>query len=153
MIKYTLFDYYDKQKINPLMWYFDHQLIRGETFEANDVTYRVFRRFRYLGKRAAFVKMVRYKIPDKSTQFVHKCPAHKSKVDSLSHGDIIKLEKKLGGKKVKALQTGRVKMRSYNALEFKCEHCKVVFFKKHNTIPDTVQVDKVMKKKGLKKRK
>lgn len=152
-VKYMLFDYYDKEKVNPLAWSFEHIVERNETFEANGVIYKIVKRFKYETKRAAFVRMIKYKIPDESTQFVHKCPAHKSKMDKLSRDDVIKLEKKLGVKKVKALKTGRIKMRSYNALEFKCTHCNVIFFKEHNSLPDTVQVNKTMSKKILRKRK
>lgn len=158
--RYVLIDFFDSEADKELQRDFSIKLERDMTFTINDVTYAVEHAEHYnavddvtIGK--AIVKMVRYRISDTATSFVHKCPVKKSSMEKLDRDDVLKLETKFGKKgatkRIKAWKTGRTKLQSYNKLESKCPLCQCVFWKKHNRVPETVVIDGVMHKKGLKK--
>lgn len=147
---YTLFDVYDKEKQNPVTLNFPFQLEKGKRFKRKDVSYRVVS----LKGKTAVVQMVRYKLANTATQFVHKCPAKRYAADKMTREDIVKLEKEQGKEKAAQIRNERVKIRSLGAQTvMKCPFCKVEFYKDQFELPDTVDVDGVMKKKKLKKRK
>jgi len=152
---YVLYDFFDENTEHPIKMKFDHKLVAGEELDFNDVTYTVAEADFFEKHGTAVTRMTRYKIPDTATQFVHKCPVKKKHMEKLDQDDVIKLEKQFGkdgaAKRVKAWKAGRAKMRSYNKYETKCPLCECVFYKDHNTIPDEVTVDGVMKKKKLTK--
>lgn len=157
--KYVLFEVFDGRTQNEIAWEFDHLLKQYGSFEINDVTYTILEVdfFEDTGVGKAIVQMTRYKISDESTQFVHVCPAKKDIEDKMNRDDMVEFRAEVGDeefdkyvKKWKK-QQGRVKMRSYNNLETTCPHCKVVFWKKYNSLPPAVQVDRVGTKAVLKK--
>jgi len=154
---YLLHDYFSEGDA-PIKRGFKKKLLFGSQFTINDVTYLVEHVEHYEvddcdGK--ALIRMVRYKIPDTSTQFVHKCPVKKDAMEKLDRDDIVKLEQKLGkkraAKRIEAWKTGRTKMQSYNKLEKKCPLCECIFWKENNLVPETVIVDGVMHKQRLRK--
>lgn len=153
-MKLTVFDYWDKILENPKPLTLDRKgpLAVGDTLEFNDVTYKVERRFNNprLGD-CAVLKMVRYRIPDTATQFVHKCPAKKNAMDRMSREDLINLEQEQGKKATERMQQGRVKMGGIAPVVV-CPFCKCEFWKKQVLIPEQVQVKKMLRKKKLKKR-
>lgn len=140
-----LFDNFDVERTNPVTLKFSGLLKVGETFDVSDVTYRVTNRGTQAGVPFLIVRMIRYKIPDTSTQFIHKCPAKKGAVEKLDREDVIKIE--ATGTKL----NGRVKMQSYNTKEQACPHCKTVFWKEHIALPEEVEVERVMPKRRKKK--
>jgi len=153
-MNYTLFDYWDDSHKNPIPFSHEGSLIVGTTFDVNDVTYRVMERFRgpAIGE-VAVVKMVRYKIADTATQFVHKCPAKKKAWDKFTAEDIVKLEEQRGRKVTDQMQMQRVKMRALQT-EIACSYCGTVFWKEVQALPETVDVERIMnktKKKTTKK--
>jgi len=76
-------------------------------------------------------------------------------MEKLDREDVLKLEDKFGkdgaAKKITAWKAGRTKMNSHNKLESRCPLCECVFWKNRNIVPETVVVDGVMKKQGLRK--
>jgi len=155
MFNYTLFDYFDGDTENSRDMEFATKLKTGQTFKKSKVVYRVEECDHWDGKGTAIIRMIRYQIPDTATQFVHKCPVKKSHMEKLDKDDVLKMEKAYGkedaARKIKQWKSGRVKMQSHNKLEIKCPLCECVFWKKNNAVPETVTIDGVMKKKGLKK--
>jgi len=150
---YILYDFFDGDTENPTKMVFDRQLKTDEELKFDGVTYKVIEADFFDKHGTAVIRMTRYRIPDTSTQFVHKCPVKKKHMEKLDRDDVIKLEKKFGkkgaAKRVKQWKNGRTKMQSYNRIETTCPLCECVFYKKHNTIPDEVTVDGVMNKKQL----
>lgn len=144
---YKLIDHFDSEKINTRELSFSKELVSGDVFEVDDVTYEVGEVISSSLVHQAVIRMTRYKIPSTTTQFVHKCPAKKSMVDALDRDDVVKLEAKVGPEKLSRIKGGRVKMRAYNAIEQQCPLCKVVFWKEQTLLPDTVAVAKVVGKK------
>ena len=144
-ITHVLFDEYDEDRQNPVTLKFAKILTEGKMFEVHDVRYLVKAVKQRAGVRIATVRMIRYKIPDTATQFIHKCPAKKGAVEKLDREDVVKIE--ATGKKL----NGRVKMQSYNVKEQACPHCKTVFWKEHLVLPEEVEVDRVMQR-GRKKK-
>lgn len=142
---HILFDHFDVERENPVTLKFSGLLRAGETFDVNDVTYRVTKHKTQAGVPTLVVRMIRYKIPDTSTQFIHKCPAKKGAVEKLDREDVVKIE--ATGTKL----NGRVKMQSYNVKEQACPHCKTVFWKDNIALPEEVEVDRVMPKRRKKK--
>jgi hypothetical protein len=127
MHKYTLNEYYDPDKENPIEMEFKKRLKEDQKFDVDDVTYKVIEldSVNYKNKEffsEAIVKMVRYRIPDTATQFVHKCPVKKTAAERLDSDDVIKIMKKYGevkGKKrILSMQEGRAKMNSHNKMKF-----------------------------------
>lgn len=158
---YILYDYFDGDTSNPVTCEFKSTLVQGQILKRNGVTYCV-EKCDYWGvninkeyEGVAILRMTRYRISDTNTQFIHKCPVRKKSSEKLDRDDVLKLEKRFGKvgaeKKIKAWKKGRTKMQSYNKLETTCPLCGCVFYKKHNSVPDTVQIDGVMKKRKLKK--
>jgi len=152
MKDYIMYGYWDKTRESPVAWQFDHFVKKGETFDVEDVQYKIIRKVKTEKEKYIVVRMVRSKILGTTTQQVHKCPARKEKLDKLDKGDKLKLEDKYGKKYVEKFMKGRSKMRTYNKLEIQCPDCKVVFWKDYNGLPETVKVNKVMNKKRLIKR-
>lgn len=157
MFIYLLHDYFSEGD-NPIKRDFKKKLEQGSRFTINDVTYLVEHVEHYNADDCngkALIRMVRYRIPDTATQFVHKCPVKKDAMEKLDRDDVLKLENKFGKtgaeKKIKAWKQGRTKLRTYNHLEKECPLCECVFWKKNNLVPETVIVDGVMHKQGLKK--
>lgn len=147
--KYQLHDFWERPLSRP--WKFDHQLRRGETFEFDGVTYLVVKKNNEKGW--AVVRMVRYKIPNTSSQFVHKCPAKKGHSESLSKDDIVQLQEKHGQKRAADIMNERVKIRAVGAqLEFKCPFCETLFWREHFELPPPVFVDRIMRTRRLRKR-
>lgn len=146
---YQLHDYWDRTRKVP--WPFDHALKRGEVIENDGVEYVVVKK--NSEKRWAVIRMTRYKIPNTSSQFVHKCPAKKDYSESLSQADIIKLQKKHGKEQTADIMNERVKIRAVGAqLTFGCPYCKVTFWRETFDMPPPVMVDPIMGKKQLRKR-
>lgn len=145
-LTHVLFDSFDAQRENPIQLMFAKKLKEGNFFDVNDVRYKVEGVKLRAGVPIATVRMVRYKIPDSATQFVHKCPAKKGAVERLDREDIVKIEAAQGKK-----MSSRVKMHSYNVKEQACPHCKTVFWKEHLVMPEEVEVDRVMPKRRKKK--
>jgi len=146
MIKYTLYDFFDREKTNCVLRNFSKPLKVKQRFIINDVEYKVTR----IKKKVAIVRMIKYKIDNSNTSFVHKCPAKKSTMEKLDQDDLIKLEKKVGKKQVKSWTAGRVKMRGH--FKQQCPFCKVIFWKESFEHPEEVSVNKIMKHKQLIKR-
>jgi len=144
-LPYTLVETWDHDGENEIDVCLKRQLNIGDRFTIENVTYQCEECdwFEKDGRGKAVVKMVRYRIPDTATTTVHKCHAKKEHFNSLSGDDIIRLEQEHGAKKVKAWR-GKVKLKTYNKLESTCEFCKVVFWKKINAVPDTVEVELMM---------
>lgn len=145
-LPYTLIENFDHDAENPIHVRLKTHVKVGDRFTIENVTYEVEDSdyFEDTGEGKAIVRMVRYRIPDTATTAVHKCPAKKEHFDNMNAEDIIRLEEKYGAKKVKAW-SNKVKLKTYNKLESKCEFCGVTFWKKVNTLPDTVEVEVVMK--------
>jgi len=154
---YILIELFDDEAENEVIVHRNKKLKAGDYFSIQDTTYEIEEVEWYslaIGGKA-LVKMVRYRIPDTATQFVHKCPVRKKQGEDITDSDILKFEKDLGkdkaNKKIAYMKSGRVKMQSYNKLEIECPLCKCVFYKNHNSIPAPVIISKGMKKKRLKK--
>lgn len=143
---HVLFDFYDEERENPVNMHFNRKLKREDTFETNGVQYMVLGVKMRAGVPVTTVRMVKYKIANTATQFVHKCPAKKGALEKMDRDDIIKIEEK-----TKKKLSSRVKMSSHNTLQIKCPHCKTIFWKERNELPEQVQVSKVMGKKRKKK--
>ena len=154
---YVLIELFDEEGENEVVVSRKKKLKAGNTFKIQDITYEVEEAewYKSEGKGKALVKMVRYRIPDTATQFVHKCPVRKKQAEAMTDKDILKFEKEYGkdkaNKKIEYMRQGRVKMESYNKLEIECPLCECVFYKNHNSIPAPVIISKGMKKKRLKK--
>lgn len=154
--KYELIDFFDDKTENAIIHTFKKKLVVGETFKKDDVVYEIedadWWHDRRKGK--AIIRMVRYRIPNTATQFVHKCPAKKKAMEKLDKDDILQIEKKYGKKgaekRIKQWKAGRTKMNSHNKVEIKCPLCKCVFWKEKNEVPEAVTIDGVMNKKVLK---
>ena len=147
-MKITFFDVWDVDKINPVRIEGKKDLKVGDKFHIDDVSYRVLER----EGTTAVVRMFKYRIPDTATQFVHKCPAKKDKMDGLDRDDIVSFEDKYGKKVADKMRSGRVKMGTLK-LKTKCPFCKCIFWKENVAVPETVEVNKVAGRKQLKKRK
>jgi len=144
--EYTLYDVFDERRERPVRREFTNKLEPGSQFTIDDVTYRVVT----LEPQVAVVRMLKYKIPNTATQFVHKCPAKKGAFEKLSKDDVMKLD----DLKKRNLKThDRVKMQGH--MKQKCPHCRTIFWKESMAMPDPVQVPKVYKtkKKSSKRRK
>ncbi len=147
--KYQLHDFWDRSLARP--WEFDHLVQRGETFEFDGVTYSIVKK--NSKKSWAVIRMTRYKIPNTSSQFVHKCPAKKGHSESLSRDDIVMLQEKHGQKRAADIMSERVKIRAVGAqLEFQCPFCKTLFWRASAELPAPVFVDRIMRTKRLKRR-
>ena len=159
---YWFIDFFDDDGNTFIEYELDNELEQDSIFTINDVTYQV----EYVEHQLsvtdekwyagmAIIRMIRYKLSDTSTSFVHKCPVKKSVMEKLDRDDVINLEKKFGKigakKRIEAWKIGRTKMRSYNKLELKCPLCECIFWKENNLVPQTVIVDGIMSKQGLKK--
>ena len=155
MYRYTLIDWFDDVAGNPIELDLDEALELGDEFTVNDVTFSIEHIEYQINKKGfnALVRMRRYRIPDTQTQFVHKCPAKKGMMSKLSRDDVIKLEKSVGKKQVTSWKNGRMKFSSYNKKEIVCPDCGTIFWKHNNCIPGTVDIDPIMNKKTLRKRK
>lgn len=137
-LEYTLFDVFDEERERPVQKHFNNKLEPGSHFTIDDVTYRVVT----LEPQVAVVRMLRYKIPNTATQFVHKCPAKKSALEKLGKEDVVKLD----DLKKRNLKThDRVKMQGH--MKQQCPHCKTIFWKESMAMPDPVEVPKLYKKK------
>ena len=154
---YVLIESFDDEAENEVIVNRKKKLNPGDSFKIQDITYEVEYTEWYGSEKTgkALVRMVRYKIPDTATQFVHKCPVRKKQAKSMTDEDVLKFEKELGkrkaNKKMAYMKEGRVKMQSYNKLEIECPLCKCVFYKNYNLIPQSVTINRGMKKKRLKK--
>lgn len=154
--KYELVDYFDERTENTIKKVFKKKLVAGQQIEKNDVVYIIEDADWWPDTRKgkAIIRMVRYKIPNTATSFVHKCPAKKKAMEKLDSDDVIKIEKKYGkkgaAKRIKQWKAGRAKLNSHNKIETQCPLCDCVFWKEKNEVPETVVVDGVMNKKRLK---
>lgn len=128
--EYTLFDIFDRDKKNPTTRTFKKELQLGDEFVINDVTYRVV-----ILHRHAIVRMMKYKIPNTATQVVHKCPAKKEMLESLTEDDLLKIKDPI---QQKELKSSRVKMPGHVVTQ--CPHCKVTFWKEKDERPVNVEV-------------
>jgi len=155
--KYELIDYYDDRTENVIKRVFKKQLVRGQKIEKNDVVYEVEDADWWHDQGRAIIRMVRYKIPNTATQFVHKCPVKKKAMEKLDANDVLRIEHKYGKKgaekRIKQWKAGRAKMNSHNKLETQCPLCECVFWKERNQVPETVVIDGVMGKKRKRKKK
>lgn len=142
---YKLFDFFDKEKENPVKRNFRKTLKKGKKFSIKGVTYKVVK----VSKKTnnAIIRMIKYRINNTATAVVHKCPARKSGMEAMDKGDIVELEEKIGSKIVDQWKKGRVKMQGH--MKQQCPFCKVVFWKESMEIPAKVKVSAVMKKKQL----
>jgi len=140
--RYVLYDFFDKEKANPVIRMFDHKLKKKELFEINEVTYKVVGRWKKNEKRFARIRMTRYKIGNTNTSVMHPCPAKKMEVESFTVNQIKKMKKKLTKKQFGRMKDGRVKLRGH--MKVSCPYCKVEFWKESMEFPEKVLVDKVM---------
>ena len=116
--EYKLYDYFDTEKEKPIHRSFEKPLAPNQEFDIEGVTYKV------TGIEAdsdesptVVVRMIRYKISNTTTQFIHYCPAEKR----------------------------RIKMQGHMTIQ--CPHCKVIFWKESMEMPEQVQVPKVYPEK------
>jgi len=146
-LKYVLVDLWDHNAENEITINMKFHLKPNDIFTIEQVTYQVEEVdfFEDIAEGKAVIRMIRYRIPDTATTTVHRCLAKKEHFDTMSSTDLIRLEERYGAKKVKAW-SGKVKLKTYNKLESKCEFCGVTFWKKYNSVPDTVAVDVMMDK-------
>jgi len=157
--KYELIDFFDDKTENVITRAFKKKLVVGQTFEKNDVVYSVEDSDWFSDRRKgkAIIRMVRYRIPNTATQFVHKCPAKKKAMEKLDSDDVLQIEKKYGKagakKRIKQWKAGRTKMNSHNRVETQCPLCECVFWKEKSEVPETVVIDGVMNKDKKGKRK
>ncbi len=155
--KYELIDYFDERTENTVKRVFPKRLLVGQVIEKNDVAYIIedVDWWPETRKGKAIIRMVRYKIPNTATSFVHKCPAKKKAMEKLDSNDVIKIEKKYGKKgaekRIKQWKAGRAKLNSHNKIETQCPLCDCVFWKEKNEVPEIVVIDGVMNKKRKKK--
>ena len=135
--EYTLYDIFDRNKKNPVKRSFKKELCLGDEFTIDDVTYRVV-----IIHRHAVVRMLKYKIPNTATQVVHKCPAKKEMLESLSKEDLLKIT---DPKVKKSLKTGRVRMGGLTNIQ--CPHCKVTFWKEKEERPEKAEIQSLFNKR------
>lgn len=140
-MEYTLFDVFDRKKLNPVKRSFKRELEIGDEFVIDEVTYRVL-----IIERHAIVRMIKYKIPNTATQVVHKCPAKKEMLSQLSKEDLLKIT---DPKTKKNLKTSRVKLQG--SIVTQCPHCKVTFWKEKEERPEKVEIKSLFHKKGKRK--
>ena len=116
-----IYDFFDENFANPKKSTSNRPFKSGENFDIDGVTYNVVKAWSFKDDTGlnkidldfAVVRMVKYRIPDTSTQFIHKCPAKKGAVTKLTREDVVKLKDKVGAKKISKEKQGRVKMKSY----------------------------------------
>lgn len=148
-IKYKLTDFWDRD--NVIDWEFDSHPKAKDKFKHRGVTYLLLEV--NPKKKTAMARMWKYRLPDTSGQFVHKCPAKKNIESRLGKDDIIKLQDKYTDKQIAEIRNHRVKIRYHGAqLKFRCPFCKTLFYKKKVRLPDPVQVTATMSKRKLKPR-
>lgn len=136
-IRHTLIQWFDEDGENKVELGFEKQLKVGDRFTYDECTYEV----EHAEGTQAVVRMTMQKIPDTATTVVHKCPNRKRQIDGMNEEDIINLKKEIGDKTFNQHQKGRVKMNHHNKMSLRCPHCKVIFWKKKNLMPEEVQVE------------
>jgi hypothetical protein len=153
MITYCIFDYYDVGYFNPKHYESKNKLRVSDQFDLDDVTYIVTKKFKHHlhNEVCLVIKMIRYKISDSSTTFVHKCPALKGETTKLNQKQFKTLIEKHGEKKVNDwINVGRIKMHSMNLVNI-CPHCGVVYYKDKIKVPEEIDVISTSNKKKLRK--
>lgn len=154
---FTFYDWFDGQTENPVKLMLPGKeaarVFTTRKFERDGVEYVVKDAHVWEEDRrgVALVKMVRYHVPNTTTQFVHRCPARARLTTKMTRQDVTRIDSKVGRairKPWKLATNDRVKMSGHNRLEMRCPHCGVVFWKEAIELPDTVEVDGVMKKKA-----
>ena len=154
MITYCLFDFHDVGYCNPKHYDSKKKLRVSDQFNLDSVTYMVTKKFKHHLHSGVclVVKMIRYKIPNDATTFVHKCPALKGQMTNMNVKHLKILIEKHGEDKVEEwLKTGRVKMHTMKLVNA-CPHCGVVYYKDKIEVPKEIEVISTSKKKKLRTR-
>ena len=149
MEKVTTYDVYDTERKNPVELKLK-EIEKGRTFNIDSVTYKIERVFKKDGQRCIELRMIKYKIPNGATVFVHKCPAKKRMMKKMTQEGKEQIAKKYGEHTLKAWCEGRIKMKT--ALATVCPDCECVFWKDKDEPPEPVEVVSLKGKKQLTKR-
>jgi hypothetical protein len=135
---FLAFDFYDTQRTREVSITLRVDTQLGHEIDLGDVTYQVIDSFEHRGERALVLKAIRQRIEDTTTQIVHRCPARREMLLSLSSGRKSTLKEQLGNQRFLRAVSDRVRL-SIND-EATCHECGCVFWKNNPQRPDTVFV-------------
>ena len=106
---YFLYNNFDEEKKNPIAWGFNTPPSVDDEFDHNGITYKVLEVD--IETPYAVVRVIKEKIPNKNSWFIHNCTA-----------------------------TGtRIRMQGHYAQ--KCPHCGVEFYKDSVEFPEEVEIE------------
>lgn len=139
---YTVFDHFDDEYDNPREFGFPNEVVVGDEFDHDMITYRVTAIRRLGAEPAVILKTIRQQIEATNTQVVHKCPARKRRIEDMSRDDVLKFQAEYGARKTNALMSPRIRL---GVVEFSvCHDCGCEFWKLESNPPEAIHFERTL---------